>query len=221
LSILSQVSYRTVPNSCVLAVSSPMAHVERSPNSKYKCNHCRKRIKRGQLSVGVILPVKKAGQYPKPRWFHGHGCYPRVVSRDAVPRPQLRQDLSGFDRLPVGTRERLRAELWPNQVSDRMKPWLQIMGCCPDCGQIHSVPLKWVRREQLELECERRDLPKSHKKRVMRECLEQYLESDECRTMNTMLVTGFCRQNTSHDRLNMPIYLRDIVRSYYPAVLKS
>ena len=189
-----------------------MAHVEKSPNSHYKCRQCRKKIRKLQYCVGVVIPNKEVGQYPKTRWYHSK-CYPRAAGKNGVPRPELRRDFSGYSQLPLNEQRRLRKSLWPNQVSDKMKPRLQIR------KKGKPVPLSDIKRAQLEFECEQRDLPKSEIKNVMRQSLKEYLESNECDGINDVLVHGFCRQQTDGYRLNLPIYLRDIVRSYYPTLI--
>lgn len=175
-----------------------MPEIQISCNNRAKCRKCYQKILKGTSRVGTGTGYR-LHQFSK--WYHIE-CYPKAVG---IKFPALSLAFRGYNLLPKKEKRAFRKAVWPNQVSDKRKPQIKLL------KEFNEMTVK-----DLKFELERRDLSRSGNKPKLKDRLEEYLNQEQCRKVNKLLVVGYCKQNEKKYCLNMPVYLKQIVNAYFP-----
>ena len=159
---------------------------------------CSKKILKGTYRIGISHSYYG---HSSMHWYHIK-CYPKA---DGVKFPALTSGFYGYRDLPKKEKRALRKAVWPNQVSDKQKPRIKLL------KELNKMTVK-----DLKLELERRDLKRNGRKQELKDRLEEYLQQKQCRKVYELLVIGYCSKREKKYGLIMPLYLMQIVNSYFP-----
>lgn len=182
--------------------------IDLAPNGRFKCNAygCGKRIEKGSYRIGHCMFHNKR-QY----WQH-IDCYLKhntLSTASSTHFPYISSQLDGYSHLPKSLRRKIRKSLWPNQVNDKTKPRLNF---------IYSF--KEITKEELELECEKRDLYKTETKIGMENILQKYLTNEKCKKYNKYLIIGYLKKKEKKYKHDIPTFIKTTILKYYPPYLQ-
>ena len=175
-----------------------MPYIEVSGTNRAGCRKCHNKILKQTYRVGVAV-----GGYgfSNTHYYHLH-CYPKA---SGIRHPAISSELSGYSRLPKEDKRKFRKAIWPNLVNAKNKPRIKLK------KEFNKMTVK-----DLKYELERRDLKRNGRKQELKDRLEKFLNSKECKECNSLLVFGYCKESETDYKLTIPVYLQQIVEKYYP-----
>eukprot|EP01084_Bolivina_argentea_P052559 96545_1 len=179
-----------------------MPNIARASSRTSRCSGCRKEIVESSLGIGV-----RKGCWPRfyTYWYHPC-CY---IKQKKVRKPPTTKDLRGYAKLSDTEKNEIRLLLWPNSVSELIKPRLKL-----------SKNISAMKIKDLKYELQRRDLKYNGNKSELRNRLKEYLNSNECQETNQLLTIGYIRQyENKYTHIIIPMYLKMILFNYYPAYI--
>ena len=148
-------------------------------------------------------------------------CYMKFSNWTDYHIPSSVAQLKGYASLSKEDRNMISNMLWPNQVKLSMQPKLSL-----------TKYIDEMNKEQLRIELEKRAIDQYVKnaswieewdteilKVTAIQRLEQYLNNDECKQMQQLLVFGYCKSIEKSNKLNIPTYLQRYILRYYPVIL--
>ena len=190
----------------------------------YECLHCEKELDPDQycFSDSYCMRIDSNDEEIWVDYIYHLECYGQSDSWNDWHGLASPEKLNGFELLNDIQQKKVMKSLWPYQVEKEMRPKLNLSKCIDD-----------LNGSEIRIELERRGLhqrgiriigiggadTKDLQIRVVRDRLEEYLNNEECKQMNDLLVIGYCKGNEKKNKINIPAYLQRIVLRYYPSIL--
>ena len=184
--------------------------IEYSPTSRARCRGgCEDKIIEGELRIwadGVMYDDKTGEKRDIKKYWH-HTCYKKQW-RFKPKNIYSAGMLQGFNELEEEDKKWIIKNYFRHRVDENNKAGLLFIK-----KEFSKLSVK-----ELKIEFEKRDLvsPDWRIKKVLQDTLQKYLEKD-CAKWYDLLVIGYCREiEREIMKSNVPIYLFNIVKTYYP-----
>lgn len=186
-------------------VATNKAKIDMAPNGRFKCNAygCGSRIEKGAYRIGYCMHHNNRSYFQHLECYLKHNT---LATASSTTFPYVSSELEGYKSLPKSLRRKIRKSLWPNQVSDKAKPKLNFI-----------FSFESITEKELELECEKRDLYKTH---GMVDRLQNYLTNEQCKKYHDYLVNGYIKEQQKRYKYDIPTYIKQITLKYYPPYLQ-
>ena len=125
--------------------------------------------------------------------------------------PDTTKELRGYNKLTIKQQNIIQKKLFPNLENDPIKYQLNV----------HNIAT--LNHEELILSLQQRDLPifeytRTGLKFKRNKCIERlksFLDCERCLNRHTLLIFGFCNELVKEFNVSFPVYLIQIVKSFY------